>query len=119
MGVIMSSLLTKNCIPCSGSIPPLEDNQKLILLKELSSIWELVDGGKKLRAIVKCSEFSGPMKIANDIAIIADKQWHHPDLHISFGQLGIDLWTHKIDDLVESDFIFAAKIDEVLKSYEI
>ena len=50
---------------------------------------------------------------------MADEQWHHPELSIGFGHLEIEVWTHKIDGLVESDFIFAAKCDDIIKKSQI
>jgi 4a-hydroxytetrahydrobiopterin dehydratase len=55
------------------------------------------------------------MALAQKIAVLADEEDHHPELIVNFGKLQINIWTHKINDLVESDFILAAKIDELLK----
>lgn len=110
-------LKEKNCIPCQGGVPALNEEEKLKLIELIDKRWELYHDNKRLRLSVDAQKFEGPMAIANEIAKIADEQWHHPDLHISFGKIIIELWTHKIDDLVESDFIFAAKIDEVIQKY--
>jgi len=45
---------------------------------------------------------------------MAQEQQHHPDLTISWGRLGVEIWTHKIGGLTESDFIFAAKCDALV-----
>ena len=37
--------------------------------------------------------------------------YNHPDLHLAWGKLRVEIWTHKIDGLTESDFVLAAKID--------
>ena len=37
----------------------------------------------------------------------------HPDIMLAWGKAEITTWTHKIDGLTESDFILAAKIDQV------
>ncbi len=109
------SLSSKTCIPCQGGVPalPLEDIKKL--LKEIHPDWELTHEGTRIIRKVKLKEMAQPMKIANEIAKVADEQWHHPELHVGFGHLDIEIWTHKIDGLVESDFIFAAKVDDILK----
>ena len=49
----------------------------------------------------------------DQVAELAEQQGHHPDLHLAWGKLRIVLWTHAIDGLAESDFILAAKIDEL------
>ena len=57
------------------------------------------------------------MKLAQKIGAMADEQWHHPELHVGFGHLEVEVWTHKINGLVESDFIFCAKADEIAREY--
>ena len=58
-------------------------------------------------------DFKKALVFANVIGHIAEEEGHHPDLYISWGKLKIQIWTHKIDGLTESDFILAAKIDEL------
>ena len=54
-----------------------------------------------------------PIKFANRIADLADKEAHHPDLTIAWGKCLVEIWTHKIDGLTENDFILAAKIEAI------
>jgi len=42
---------------------------------------------------------------------LAEQQGHHPDIHLGYGEVEVEIWTHKIDGLTESDFILAAKIE--------
>jgi 4a-hydroxytetrahydrobiopterin dehydratase len=42
---------------------------------------------------------------------IAGKEGHQPVMHVFFGRVVIELWTHAIDGLSENDFIMAFKID--------
>jgi pterin-4a-carbinolamine dehydratase len=49
---------------------------------------------------------------------MAEEQSHHPDIFLTWGKAGVEVWTHKIDGLTESDFIFAAKTDEIWKTAE-
>ena len=44
------------------------------------------------------------------------EQGHHPDIYLAWGKAEIKIWTHKIDGLTESDFILAAKIDQLPRS---
>ena len=53
----------------------------------------------------------GPMTYANKIALLAEQEAHHPDLTIAWGRCSVEIWTHKINGLTESDFILAAKIE--------
>lgn len=54
------------------------------------------------------------MNLANKIAALAEREGHHPDLTISWGKCAVEIWTHKINGLTESDFILAAKIDSLV-----
>jgi pterin-4a-carbinolamine dehydratase len=42
------------------------------------------------------------------------EQGHHPDIYLAWGKVRLTVWTHKIDGLTESDFVFAAKSDRVI-----
>jgi len=35
-----------------------------------------------------------------------------PDIYLAWGKVILTVWTHKIDGLTESDFIFAAKAEQ-------
>lgn len=104
-------LMNKKCIPCSGGVPPLPDDEIMKLKKEISSEWELTHGNTRLLRKIKFKDFKASMDLGIKIGELAEEQWHHPELVIGFGHLDIEIWTHKINGLVESDFIFAAKVD--------
>jgi 4a-hydroxytetrahydrobiopterin dehydratase len=53
------------------------------------------------------------LDFVNRVGAIAEEQGHHPDLYLSWGKTRVDIWTHKINGLTESDFILAAKIDQI------
>lgn len=80
------------------------------LLREVPE-WNLSGDAKKISRTFKFKDFRSAMEFANKIADIAEAEGHHPDLFVSWGKVGIELWTHKIGGLSENDFIIAAKID--------
>ena len=49
------------------------------------------------------------------IGELSERENHHPELRWFQERLDIELWTHKIGALVESDFILADKIDAILE----
>ena len=117
----MSELAAKACIPCRGGVPPLRDDEIAPLLKQLSPSWRVAerDDPKKgtvkyLTAAYPFADFAQAMTAAQRIGEMAEEQQHHPDLHVAWGRLGVDIWTHKIGGLTESDFIFAAKCDALV-----
>jgi len=40
-----------------------------------------------------------------------------PDLYLAWGKVRVEVWTHKIDGLTESDFVFSAKCDGLATRY--
>lgn len=106
------SLADETCVPCKGGVPPMERERAEALLRELDVGWRLNDRGHLERAYA-FSSFADAMAFANRVGDIAEEQNHHPDLHVSWGKCTVEIWTHKIQGLTESDFYFAAKADRV------
>ncbi len=109
------SLAEKKCLPCTGGVPALTRQQFAPLLQELDE-WT-VDNDKKLVRSFQFDNFAKPMRLAKKIAEIAEHEQHHPDLLVRWGELKVEVWTHKVDGLTESDFILAAKIDQCAPAY--
>ena len=61
----------------------------------------------------KFENFIESQKFVNKAGNIAEAQGHHPDITFGWGYAKIQIFTHKIKGLVESDFILAAKIDKI------
>ena len=58
-------------------------------------------------------DFKQALDFVNRVGEIAENQGHHPDILLTWGKAEITMWTHKIDGLTQSDFIMAAKIDQL------
>jgi 4a-hydroxytetrahydrobiopterin dehydratase len=85
------------------------------MLIELDDAWGLNEAGHLARTYA-FDDFMGALHFANALGAIAEAQAHHPDLLVAWGRCGIEIWTHKIDGLVEADFILAAKADKAYRS---
>ncbi|MBV9234021.1 MAG: 4a-hydroxytetrahydrobiopterin dehydratase, partial [Candidatus Eremiobacteraeota bacterium] len=70
---------------------------------------------KLLTRTYRFADFAQAMAAAAKMGDLAEQQQHHPDLHVAWGRLGVEIWTHKIGGLTESDFVFAAKCDALLE----
>jgi 4a-hydroxytetrahydrobiopterin dehydratase len=57
--------------------------------------------------------FREALDFVNKVGELAEEQGHHPDILLAWGKAEVTLWTHKIDGLTESDFIMAAKIENL------
>ena len=110
----MSELAQKECIPCKGGVPPLEGPEIARLLKQLGNSWRVVDQ-HHLEKLYEFPDFRQALDFTNRVGELAEEQKHHPDIHLAWGKVRITIWTHKIDGLTESDFVFAAKADRLLK----
>jgi 4a-hydroxytetrahydrobiopterin dehydratase len=104
------SLADQQCIPCRGGVPPLPAERIDALLEQLERGWKLTDSGHLFRNY-EFRDFAGALAFANRVGAIAEQQGHHPDLHVAWGRCGVEIWTHKIEGLTESDFFLAAKAD--------
>ena len=104
------SLADHKCVPCRGGVPPMQQHAAEALLRELAEGWELNAEGH-LQRTYGFGNFVQAMAFANRVADIAEAENHHPDLHVAWGRCRVEIWTHKIQGLTESDFYFAAKAD--------
>ena len=59
------------------------------------------------------TNFFESQKFVNEVGNIAEAQGHHPDIIFGWGYAKVQIFTHKIKGLVESDFILAAKINKI------
>ena len=109
----MSQLAEKTCIPCRGGVPPLPPQKAKEYLGELKA-WALVDGHHLVKEY-SFNNFAAALAWVNRIGELAEQQNHHPDIRLGWGYVRVEIWTHKIDGLTESDFVLAAKIDELLE----
>jgi len=110
------SLADEKCIPCRGGTPPLEQDRAEALLRELNDGWQLNAKGHLERSY-RFRNFRQAMAFANKVAERAEAEDHHPNLYIAWGKCQVEIWTHKIQGLTESDFYFAAKADRALEQH--
>jgi 4a-hydroxytetrahydrobiopterin dehydratase len=108
----MASLKDKKCTPCKGGVPPLKGAEIVSLLRELGSGWQVVDE-HHLEKEFQFKNFQQALAFVNRVGEIAEAEGHHPDITLSWGKVRIVLYTHKIDGLTESDFILAAKFENL------
>ena len=106
-----SELAAKECIPCRGGVPPLGAEEIQELLAQLGREWTVVND-HHLHKKYMLNDFAEALAFTNRIGAIAEEQNHHPDISLAWGKVAVTIWTHKIDGLTESDFVFAAKCEE-------
>ena len=107
-----SELAKRTCVPCRGGTPPLAGEAVSTLLAQLTPDWKVVDG-HHLEAEYHFSAYRQALDFTLQVGELAEVAGHHPDLYLAWGKVKVTIWTHKIDGLTESDFIFAAKTDQI------
>lgn len=103
-------LADNKCVPCRGGVPPLESARAQELLKELGSGWQLNQAGH-LERLYTFKDFAQALDFVNKVGAVAEAEGHHPDLYLAWGKCKVEIWTHKINGLTDSDFYMAAKAD--------
>ncbi|HSB15671.1 MAG TPA: 4a-hydroxytetrahydrobiopterin dehydratase [Bryobacteraceae bacterium] len=98
-------------MPCRGGVPPLEGEELLRLSAQLPD-WKVIEQ-HHIRKTFLFPDFRKALDFVNRVGEVAEEQGHHPDLALSWGKVDVEIYTHKINGLTESDFILAAKIDRV------
>jgi 4a-hydroxytetrahydrobiopterin dehydratase len=109
---IHNDLLQKKCVPCEGGAMPLSRKEAEKLLEQVEG-WTLDDKGIKISKEYKFKDFMGAINFINRVAEVAELDNHHPDIHLYYSKVILELWTHAIGGLSENDFIVAAKADAV------
>jgi len=104
------NLAGQDCIPCKGEVEPLKGAELTDLAKQLSEGWQVIEE-HHLEREFKFKNFRQALNFTNKVGEVAEQQGHHPDIYLAWGKVRLKVWTHKINGLHKSDFIFAAKID--------
>ena len=108
-------LADNQCVPCRGGVPPVEPAKAKELFVQLEQGWAFNTQGH-LEREYSFKNFAEALEFVNKVGAIAEDQGHHPDLFLAWGKCKVEIWTHKIQGLTESDFFFAAKADRVFSS---
>ncbi len=113
MGETSLELTKKHCVPCEGGIPPMIDADEEKYLKEVPSLALDREGVHKIKKDFKLKDFKEAIQFVNNVSDLAEREGHHPNIHIFYNKVRFELYTHSIKGLFTNDFIMAAKIDEI------
>ena len=113
MRVSRDELVAERCVPCEGGVPRLDADEVASCLAELPA-WSLSADCAFIRREWTLADFRAAIKLANSIGALAERERHHPDLHLeAYRRLRVELTTHAIGGLSINDFRLAAKIDAI------
>lgn len=107
-------LAERHCVVCKPGTPTLPRAEIDSLLPQIEG-WSVIeiDGRLALSKTFRFKGFIPGVDLIDRIAPIAEAEGHHPDLHLGYGSLRVDLTTHAAGGLTENDFVLAAKIDHL------
>lgn len=88
------------------SITEIEDN-----LKRIHSEWVLMNEVIQRKFVF--DDFIEAFSFMTSVAIIAEKQNHHPNWENLYNQVIVNLSTHDADGITEKDFKLAQKMDQL------
>jgi 4a-hydroxytetrahydrobiopterin dehydratase len=104
-------LSQRKCIPCEDKDAKLLSKEEAIpFVAELDG-WILNEEGTMITKELVFDDFFGAVNFVDQVADVAEEEQHHPDIHIYYDKVVLELYTHSLNGLSENDFIVAAKID--------
>ena len=92
--------------------PPLAEDQAQALAIHLDQGWQR-DGVRRLSREFTFGDFRDAFGFATRVALLAEREFHHPELTVTWGKVLVTLWTHTVNSLSRNDFIIAARIDRL------
>ena len=111
----MEKLYQKKCIACDGNTIPFDTSEIHKYLKKVDG-WDVKKDDDKsyfLEKKYKFQNFIQSQEFIDKVSSTAEIEGHHPDISFGWGYAKIKIFTHAIKGLAESDFILAAKIDQL------
>ena len=96
-------------MPCHGGVPRLRGAEIEPLARQLRG-WQVVEEHHLAKGY-QFANFAEALRFVNRVGEVAEEEGHHPDIAFGWPYARIEIYTHAIGGLSESDFILAAKID--------
>lgn len=116
MGALNVELARRRCRACGGLEDRLSRAAVEQYLTQVSSEWRLSPDGHHVEREVVLRDFAEAIAFVNRVAAVAEEQNHHPDITIrAWNRVVLTQFTYVAQGLTESDFIMAAKYDELVQ----
>jgi 4a-hydroxytetrahydrobiopterin dehydratase len=87
---------------------PMTEDEAALLARQVQE-WRLDDGS--LVRDFEFGNFQEAFAFLCRVALLAEANGHHPDIHNSWNKVTLRFFTHTAEGLTRNDFIMAAKID--------
>jgi 4a-hydroxytetrahydrobiopterin dehydratase len=110
---VISGIALFSCLQVQAMAPKLAGIQSAVAVLHPTK-GNSVEGTVRFIQMNEFDDFKQALDFTNRVGEVAESEGHHPDIYLTWGKVELKVWTHKIDGLTESDFIFAAKADQAL-----
>ncbi|MEM8723885.1 MAG: 4a-hydroxytetrahydrobiopterin dehydratase [Pseudomonadota bacterium] len=95
------------------AVPELTEAERDQLLADRPD-WELAREGKAITRTFQFADFSEAWGFMSRVALIADRQDHHPEWFNVYAKVEITLTTHDAGGLSQRDAVMAKAIDGIV-----
>lgn len=110
----MTDLAEKSCGPCAEGDDPMDKHEIEEHLEKLDGPWEAEENHHLVREFT-FENFLEALDFTNTIGEIAEEEFHHPNIYLTWGKVRTKIWTHEMDGLSEADFVLAAKFERAYR----
>ena len=100
---------TTECTPCAEATEALTGSELEHAFRKLPTGWRVIDN-HHLERQFKFPDFRSALAFTNQLGETAEELGHHPDIYLTWGEVRVSIWTHKVDGLTLSDFQLAERI---------
>lgn len=97
------------CTPCAKAREALTGAELQNACRKLPAGWQVIDNHHLERKFT-FPDFRTALAFTNRLGEIAEELGHHPDIYLTWGEVRVSIWTHKVDGLTLSDFQLAERI---------
>jgi 4a-hydroxytetrahydrobiopterin dehydratase len=106
----MKPLAQQRCLALEGqpAFTPEQIEQHLALVTG----WGFASGA--IEKTFRFADYPRTMAFANAVALVAQAEDHHPEMHVAWGRVTLRWDTHSVGGISINDFICAAKVDALV-----
>ena len=113
---MMIDLNKESCIACTKDSPQLNSREISDMCREIPG-WDLIYQRDipRLTRSFSFIDFDKAFYFVNEIALLSQRENHHPRIILEWGKVTISWWTYIIKGLHRNDFVMATKTSNLYK----
>ena len=108
--IMKRDLAKMKCQPCAGGAAPFRGAALQPFVAQLEDGWKIA-GEHHLERTFLFPDFRQALDFTNRVGEVSETEQHHPEIYLTWGEVRLEVCTHKINGLTENDFILAAKLN--------